>query len=68
MKIPKYIDKLLTQRTKLAIKLDNTCRKIDAWIIANNIDVDSSCCGTGVEIYAFPVTAEEEVRRAIEEA
>lgn len=68
MKIPKYIDRALKQRTKLALQLDSISYSVDEFLIKHNIEPDTSCWGTGVEIYIHPFDAEEEVRRAIEKA
>lgn len=67
MKIPKYIDEALKKRTKLAIQLDNVCYTIDRFLTKNNIEPDTSCWNTGVEIYVNPNDAEDEVRKAIKE-
>lgn len=65
MKIPKYIDALLKRRTKLAKELDVVAYELDKWLLANNIEPDSSCWMTGVETYVNPNNSEREVRRAI---
>lgn len=68
MQIPKHIDKALKERTFLARQLDRQCGIIDAWLREHDVEPDSSCWLTGVEIYVNPDLAEEEVRRAIAEA
>ena len=65
MKIPKYIDKALKRRSKLAWDLISACATIDDWLLTNGIEPDESCWATGVEIYGNPDIAEHEVRRAI---
>lgn len=67
MKIPKYIDNLLRKRTRLAKQLFNVCYELDVWLDKNDIDPDSACWKTGVEIYVNPDVSEREVRKAIEE-
>lgn len=66
MKLPKYIDNLLKQRTKLACQLDGVCCKLDDWLDKNGIEPDSACYHTGVETYVNPHASEMEVRSAIE--
>lgn len=66
MKIPKYVDKLLKKRTRLACQLSYVCWKVDKWLDENGVEPDSSCYHTGVKTYVNPNASEREVRRAIE--
>lgn len=66
MKTPKYIDKLLRRRTRLANELMVVCVDLDDWLNKNGIDPDQCCWQTGCMIYTEPDAAENEVRKAIE--
>lgn len=67
MKIPKYIDKALKRRTRLACQLMDACCEVDDFLQKNRIYPPDEDWLTGVEIYANPYEAEKEVRRAIED-
>ncbi len=70
MEVPKKIDKLLKQRTKLAKELSIVSDQIDQWLIDNNFYLcdellkDSTI--TGCMIYCEPKIAESNIRQAIE--
>lgn len=70
MEVPKKIDKLLKQRTKLAEELSAVSVQIVQWLYDNNFDLcdellkDSAI--TGCMIYCEPQNAESNVRQAIE--
>ena len=65
MKIPKYIDTLLKQRTRYAILLDIAAHELDKWLDKNNIECESCDTHTGVEIYCNPNSSEKRIREAI---
>ena len=47
MKIPKYIDTLLKQRTRYARLLDITAHELDKWLDKNSIECESCDTHTG---------------------
>lgn len=65
MKIPKYIDTLLKQRTRYARLLDITAHELDKWLDKNSIECESCDTHTGVEIYCNPNSSERRIREAI---
>lgn len=65
MKIPKYIDTLLKQRTRYAVLLNDAMYKLDKWLDKNNIECESCDTHTGVEIYCNPDSSEQRVRETI---
>ena len=65
MKIPKYIDEALKQRTRYASKLDNAMATVDRWLDANGIECETCDTHTGCEIYANPYASEQRIREAI---
>ena len=65
MKIPKYIDNLLKQRTRLSVRLMIASTELDEWLDKNDIEPDEACYHTGVCIYTEPDNAEQDVREAI---
>ena len=77
MKIPKYIDRLLKRRTKLAEQLNSVSTELDEWLAEqlnsvsteldewlenNEIPTDNDYTRTGCMIYCEPHTAERSVR------
>ena len=66
MKIPKYINKLLDRRVRLAEDLNSVDCKITKWITNNNIEVEEYEYNTGVEMYANPYASADRIRKAIE--
>lgn len=65
MKIPKYVDTLLKQRTYYANLLDKVSFQLDQWLDKNGIECESCDTHTGVEIYCNPRSSERRVREAI---
>lgn len=61
MKIPKYIEKLLNRREKLAYQLNACNVKLDDWLEKNGADLtDEDICDaviSGCMIYAEPTSA-----------
>lgn len=62
MKIPKYIDRLLKRRTKLAERLAEVGNELDEWLEKNGIPAGTDYTCTGCMIYCEPHTAEGCVR------
>jgi len=65
MKIPKYIEKLLKRRTKLAYDLIAVGCKLDDWLQKNSVSPDSACWSGGAAIYVEPDVAENAVVESI---
>lgn len=65
MKIPKYVDKLIEQRAKLAIDLMSVSSELDDWLEKNNVPMGADYTCTGCMIYAEPYAAAELVRKDI---
>lgn len=65
MKLPKYIERLLDRRARLAIDLMAVDYKITEFINKYNIEVESYDYCTGVEIYANPYDSARRVKEAI---
>lgn len=65
MKIPKYIDTLLKQRTRYAVLLDDAMYELDKWLDKNGVKCESYDTHTGVEIYCNPNSSEKRIRDAI---
>ena len=62
MKIPKYIDRLLKRRTRLAEQLAEVSSELDEWLVKNEIPIGNDYTTTGCMIYCEPYTAEHLVR------
>lgn len=67
MKIPKYIEKAIDRRIRLAQDLNSVCRIVDDFIIKHHIDDELDYCDflTGVEIYGNPAASGRRVKQAI---
>ena len=67
MKIPKYIDKLIERRMKLAFELMDVSSQLDKWLENNDFDLTkmNAYTITGCMIYCEPDTAAHLVRRDI---
>ena len=65
MKIPKYIDKLIDKRQKLAEQLSEVSTELDEWLERNNIPLGGDYTYTGCMIYCEPSTAARCVREDI---
>jgi hypothetical protein len=65
MKIPKYVEKLIDRRTKLAEDLMCVSSELDEWLDKNNINAGTDYTATGCMIYCEPSTAGALVKRDI---
>lgn len=67
MNIPKYVDKLIEKRMKLALELINVSSQLDDWLEKNEFDLIemSDYTLTGCMIYCEPGAAASNVRRDI---
>ncbi len=67
MKIPKYVDKLIERRMKLAIELADVSAQLDSWLEKNGFDLSemSDYTISGCLIYCEPAVAARDVRRDI---
>lgn len=68
MKIPKYVDIALKQRTLYAEKLDNEMRIVDEFLDKYKIECQRCDTHAGVEIYCNPRNSERRIRACIKEA
>ena len=62
MKTPKYIDRLLKRRTRLAEQLAMVSSELDDWLEKNEILTGNDYTRTGCMIYCEPDNAERCVR------
>lgn len=67
MRIPKYVDKLIERRRKLAYELADVCSQLDNWLENNGFDLSelSDYTITGCMIYCEPDAAASNIRRDI---
>lgn len=65
MKIPKYIEKKLDRRARLATDLMIVDAELTEWINKNHIEAEACDYCTGVEMYANPYSSVERVKEAI---
>jgi hypothetical protein len=67
MKIPKYIDKLINQRQKIAEQLMTADCQLCDWMEEKGMDLSelSDCVATGCMMYCEPENAARIVRNAI---
>lgn len=68
MKIPKYVDIALKQRTLYVEKLDNAMHIVDEFLDRNKIECQRCDTHAGVEIYCRPHNSERRIRACIKEA
>lgn len=68
MKIPKYVDIALKQRTLYAEKLNNAMHIVDEFLDRNKIECQRCDTHAGVEIYCRPRDSERRIRVCIKEA
>ena len=66
MKIPKYIDRLIDKRRRLADELQLTDWKLCEWLDKNEIETFPEDSRGGVEMYVNPEESAERIREAIE--
>lgn len=72
MKIPKYIDNLISRRERLAYELEDAYRALEIWLEKNGWDdlLDGDLMEDtrgGVEIYVNPDESADRIRRYIED-
>lgn len=69
-KTPKYVEELLIQRKRLAMKLMTVCDKLDTYCakIGVNLDDEDASLKDHVSIYSEPWNAINNTREAIEKA
>lgn len=65
MKIPKYVQKLIDRRCKLAIELAAEGFALDVWLNENGIECEACDTHTGVEIYCNPYSSKQRIINAI---
>lgn len=67
MKIPKYIDRLIERRMKLAYELMDISSQLDNWLEKNGFDLSemSDYTITGCMIYCEPDAAASNLRQDI---
>lgn len=65
MKIPKYVERLIQRRERLAWELTAVSSDLDAWLERNNISTGTDYTSTGCMIYCEPSTAAKLVREDI---
>lgn len=66
MKIPKYVEKLIAQRCKLASDLNAKDFELSEWLERNGIEVDTDDIFGGCEMYVNPASSANRIRKAIE--
>lgn len=65
MKIPKYVERLIQRRERLAWELTEVSSDLDEWLEKNNISTGTDYTSTGCMIYCEPSTAARLVREDI---
>ena len=65
MKIPKYVQKLIDRRCKLADELAEVSYALDVWLDENKIQCEMYDTHTGVEIYCNPYSSKQRIINAI---
>ncbi len=65
MKIPKYVERLIERRERLAWKLMVVSSELDEWLEKNGIPIGTDYTTTGYMIYCEPRTAANLVREDI---
>lgn len=68
MKCPKYIDKLIDRRARLAGELLTTDYTLSEWIDKNGIEIEPKDYFGGCEVYCNPYDCAKRVRQAIAKA
>lgn len=66
MKIPKYIEKLIEKRARLAALLNQTDGELANWIEKNGIEVETYDIYGGCEMYVNPWSSAARIKQAIE--
>ena len=65
MKIPKYVERLIDRRTRLAWELIKVSSELDGWLEKNDIPTGTDYTMTGCMLYCEPSTAGDLVKRDI---
>ena len=65
MKIPKYVQKLIDRRCKLADELAEVSYALDVWLDENRIQCETYDTHTGIEIYFDPYSSKQRIINAI---
>ena len=65
MRIPKYVQKMIDRRRKLADELNKVSVELDEWLEKNGFNVYTDYTCTGILIYTEPGTARNNVMRDI---
>ena len=68
MKIPKYVEKLIDRRARLAGALMEVCWELDEWLDKNGVEAEMEDTHGGVEIYTTPYDSAKRIRQVIREA
>lgn len=68
MKIPKYIEKLIYRRERLAVELNSADLALSAWLEKNNIKVEEYDIRGGVEMIVNPYSSAQRIMKAIRRA
>lgn len=67
MKIPKYVEKLIERRAKLASDLNSVDSQLTSWLEKNNLldKVEEYDVMTGCEMYVNPYASADRIREVI---
>lgn len=67
MKIPKYVEKLIERRAKLASDLNSVDNQLTSWLEKNNLldKVEEYDVMTGCEMYVNPYASADRIREVI---
>lgn len=67
MKIPKYVEKLIERRAKLADDLNSVDNQLTSWLEKNNLldKVEEYDVMTGCEMYVNPYASADRIREVI---
>lgn len=65
MKIPKYIEKLIDRRERLAAELNSADLSLAEWLEKNNIVVEDYDIHGGAEMYINPYSSAKRIKEAI---
>lgn len=68
MKCPKYIDKIIDRRARLAVELNDADCRLAEWLEKNMVEVDDYDVYGGCEMYMNPYNSAERIREAIKKA
>ena len=65
MKIPKYVQKMIDDRCKLACRLSEVSSNLDDWLMNRDIPLGGDYTMSGCMIYCEPYVAKDCVERDI---